>query len=85
MKILGRQFQYDRALQIIQEEEYLEDSDFDDIKRYDILKKIGKSDVDFNIPEKQQHSKWTQQNERQNYSYSGKYSKHHNEYAQRQM
>ena len=58
MKILGRQFQYDQALQIIQEEEYLEDSDFDDIKRYDILKKIGKTDVDFDIPENQQDSKW---------------------------
>ena len=35
--------------------------------------------------DKQQYRKWTQQNEHQNYSYSGKYSKHHNEYAQRQM
>ena len=43
--ISGRQFAYDRALEIIQDEQYLEDLDFDKIRGYanvDILKKIGK-------------------------------------------
>ena len=31
-KISGRQFGYDRALEIIQDEEYLEDADFDEIR-----------------------------------------------------
>ena len=40
--ITGRNFEYDEALEIIQFEEYSEDIDFDEIKRYDIHKKIGK-------------------------------------------
>ena len=39
--ITGRNFEYDEALEIIQFEEYSEDIDFDEIKRYDIQKKIG--------------------------------------------
>ena len=31
-QISGRQFGYDRALEIIQDEEYLEDADFDEIR-----------------------------------------------------
>ena len=54
----GRQFQYDRALEIIQDEEYLEEADFNDIKRYDILKKIGKFNPDSNIPKNNQYSNW---------------------------
>ena len=34
-KISGRQFGYDRALEIIQDEEYLDDADFNEI-RYSI-------------------------------------------------
>ena len=37
----GRNFEYDEALEIIQFEEYSEDIDFDEIRRYDIQKKIG--------------------------------------------
>ena len=55
--ILGRNFEYDRALEIIQEEEYLEDVDFDDIKRYDtsyLYKKMSEIIPDFNIPKDKQ-------------------------------
>ena len=38
-KILGRNFEYDEALKIIQFEEYTEDIDFDEIKRYDVQKR----------------------------------------------
>merc|ERR1712106_7261 len=79
--ITGRQFQYDRSLEIIQDEEYLDDADFNDIKRYDILKKIGEVDTDFNIPESQQYSNWMPIQAQKNYN--GKFSKNHNEYTQR--
>ena len=77
MKILGRQFQYDRALQIIQDEEYLEDVDFNDIKRYDIMKKIGKFNPDSNIPNSSQYSNWIPKQTHRNYKYNGKYSLNH--------
>ena len=32
-KISGRRFAYERALDIVQSEEYLDDSDFDEIRR----------------------------------------------------
>ena len=32
-QISGRQFGYDRALEIIQDEEYLDDADFDEIRQ----------------------------------------------------
>ena len=39
---LGRNQEYDRALEIVENEEYLEDLNFDEIKRYDIEeKRIG--------------------------------------------
>ena len=38
-KIIGRNFEYDEALKIIQFEEYTEDINFDEIKRYDIQKR----------------------------------------------
>ena len=38
-KIIGRNFEYDEALKIIQFEEYTEDIDFNEIKRYDIQKR----------------------------------------------
>jgi len=85
--ISGRQFNYDRALEIVQEEEYLEDSDFDDIKRYDILKKIGDFNPDFNIPKSRQHNNWLpvqdQQSGHQNYTYNGKFSIDHYDHTQR--
>ena len=40
-KNLGRNFEYDEALKIIQFEEYTDDINFDEIKRYDIQKRIG--------------------------------------------
>ena len=51
MIISGQQFANHRALEIIQDEQYLEDLDFDKIRGYanvDILKKIGKFDPNFN-------------------------------------
>ena len=87
--IPGRQFQYDRALEIIQEEEYLEDADFDDIKRNYILKKIGEFKPDINIPKTNQNRKWmpshAQQTEHEDYKYNGKYSKNHYDFTRRQM
>jgi len=58
--ITGRQFGYDRALEIVQDEQYLEDVDFDEIRRYDILKKIGEFNPNFNIPESRQKIQWQQ-------------------------
>ena len=57
---IGRQFGYDRALEIVQDEQYLEDVDFDEIRRYDILKKIGEFNPNFNIPESRQKIQWQQ-------------------------
>ena len=57
---IGRQFGYDRALEIVQDEQYLEDVDFDQIRRYDILKKIGEFNPNFNIPESRQKIQWQQ-------------------------
>merc|ERR1712223_2249487 len=83
--ITGRQFQYDEALTIIQDEEYLEDADFDDIKRYYIYKKIGKVDTDFNIPKSNQYSNWMPKQSNENYQYNGKYSKNHYNHMWRQQ
>jgi len=47
--ITGRNFEYDEALEIIQFEEYSEDIDFDEIRRYDIKKKIGDVDQKVNL------------------------------------
>ena len=41
LKNQGRNQQYDRALEIVENEEYLQDLNFDEIKRYDIQKRIG--------------------------------------------
>ena len=60
MLFIGRQFGYDRALEIVQDEQYLEDVDFDEIRRYDILKKIGEFNPNFNIPESRQKIQWQQ-------------------------
>ena len=43
--ITGSQFSYERSLQIIQDETYLENSDFDEIR------KIGRFDPNMNIPQ----------------------------------
>ena len=45
MIVTGRQFSYDRALQIMQDEAYLDNLDFDEIK------KIGRFDPNMNIPQ----------------------------------
>ena len=48
VSIPGRNFEYSRALEIIQSEDYLDDSDFDDIRRNnDIFKKIDKFKEDW--------------------------------------
>ena len=39
-KIIGRNFEYDEALNIVQFEEYTEDINFDEIKRYDVQKRV---------------------------------------------
>ena len=38
--MLGRNQEYDRALEIVENEEYLQDLNFDEIKRYDVQKRI---------------------------------------------
>ena len=55
MGFLGRQFNYDTALEIIQEEDYLEDSDFDEIKRYDTIIEIRNFSPDSIYPNHIQH------------------------------
>ena len=40
-KIIGRNFEYDEALKIVQFEEYTEDINFDEIRRYDLQKRSG--------------------------------------------
>ena len=57
--ITGRRFSYDRALQIVQDETYLENSDFDEIR------KIGRFDPNMNIPEVRQ--KWISKAPEYNY------------------
>ena len=52
--VIGRQFGYDRALEIVQDEQYLEDSDFDEIKRFDIVRKIGEFNPDLRLPKQHQ-------------------------------
>ena len=69
LHFLGRNFDYDSALTIVQDEEYLEDVDFDDIRRlrrsdvdyYEIYKKIGSFDQNFNVPKSEQKiDSWNQ-------------------------
>ena len=69
MHFLGRNFNYDNALTIIQDEQYLEDVDFDDIRRlrrsdvdyYEIYKKMGSFDQNFNVPKSEQKiDSWNQ-------------------------
>ena len=62
-KIIGRNFEYDEALKIVQFEEYTEDIDFDEIKRYDIQKRIGNFDQKLNARKGRKHG--------------GKYSRKH--------
>ena len=50
----GRGFRYGRSLEIIQDQEYLRDIEFDEIRRYDILEKIGEFDRNVNIPKNRQ-------------------------------
>ena len=63
---LGRNFGYDRALEIIEDEEYLDDIDFDEIRRLrrtdtnyqllDIVRKIGTFDNSVNVPKQKQNN-----------------------------
>ena len=73
--LLGRQFNYEDALTIMQDEEYLEDADFDDIKRYDIFQKIDNFDTNFKIHKKIQQinrtPKENHHNLEKNYHYNG--------------
>ena len=61
--IIGRNFEYDEALKIVQFEEYTEDINFDEIKRYDIHKRIGNFDQELNTRKGRKHG--------------GKYSRKH--------
>ena len=54
----GRNFNYDEALPIIQEEDYLEDLDFDDIKRHDTLIEIRNFSPESIYPNNIQHGDW---------------------------
>ena len=54
--IPGRNFNYDAALDIMQAETYLEDADFDDIKRFDIVKKLGNFNSNINSAKQSQHA-----------------------------
>ena len=54
-KIIGRNFEYDEALKIVQFEEYTEDINFDEIKRYDIQKRIGNFDQESNTRKERNH------------------------------
>ena len=66
--ISGRQFEYGRALDIMQNEEYLDDSDFNDIKRNYIEKKISHVNPYFDPPNDMQYSGWKPiRNEKSNY------------------
>ena len=53
----GRQFDYPSALEIIQDEEYLEDADFDDIRRQYIVKKIETFNMNLNNLKGTHHKK----------------------------
>ena len=53
----GRQFNYEDALTIMQDEEYLEDVDFDDIKRYDVFQKIDSFNANYKTFTKQNHQR----------------------------
>merc|ERR1711935_879823 len=69
--VTGRNFAYDQAITIIEDEEYLEDFDFDDIRKLrrsdinyvDILKKLGTFDGNANVAKNKQnvHTTWTKQ------------------------
>ena len=49
----------------MQDEEYLDDIDFDEIRRYDILKKIGEFNPNMNIPKN--HQQWMKSKPEQPY------------------
>ena len=64
LSILGRQFEYGTALEIIQDESYLQESDFNDIKRKDIKKEIKfaipniKNDISPDFKDWNNRKKW---------------------------
>ena len=62
----------------MQDEEYLQDADFDDIKRHDIVKKIGNFNPDFNHPKIVQYGEWKPKENQQitsnKYNHNGKMS-----------
>ena len=61
-------------MEIIQEEEYLDDIDFDDIKRYDVSY-LYKRSLNFDIPKSSQYSVWAPAEGNKNEQYNGKYRK----------
>ena len=69
LHFLGRNSNYDRSLEIIENEVYLEDVDIDEIRRlrrsdvdyYEIYKKIGSFDQNVNVPKSEQKiDSWNQ-------------------------
>ena len=77
--IAGRQFPYDRALELIQNEEYLQDSDIDELRRYDVnhfYKRSAEFNEEFNIPKSRQYSNWAPAVDNQNIDSDEKYSQY---------
>ena len=62
----GRQFEYDTVLQLIQNEDYLEDSDIDELRRYDSVKKTGDFNADYDIPKPLDDNNWMPLQNQQN-------------------
>ena len=74
ISILGRQFEYGTALEIIQDEFYLQESDFNDIKRKDIKKEIKfaipniKNDISPDFKDWNNRKKWEPIKDKQKHS-----------------
>ena len=62
----GRQFEYDTVLQLIQNEDYLEDADIDELRRRDSVEKTGDFNADYDIPKHLDQNNWTPLQNQQN-------------------
>ena len=52
LKLTGRNFEYPEALRLIQNEDYLDDADIDELRRNDIVRMIDEFDPEVNIRQK---------------------------------
>ena len=59
LKITGRNFEYPEALRLIQNEDYLDDADIDELRRNDIVRRISEFNPDVNIRQKRHDMKRT--------------------------